>query len=146
LKLVNVANLRIIPARFFFIEPAGKSIQFAVSKNSRVQAFITTEILLQNIQRVCNSAGVLQLAMDLKHRVLINNYPITALGVLDAEQQFNLIALALSNKEDENMYSAMIQGVETVLQSIGVHMDPSFVECLMIVMPFRSHYKILSKR
>jgi MULE transposase domain len=39
-----------------------------------------------------------------------------------------LIALALSNKEDENMYSAMIQGVKTVLQSIGVHMDP---ECTM---------------
>ena len=58
----------------------------------------------------------------------MKNYPVTALGVLDAGQQFNLIALALSNKEDENMYSAMIQGVETVLQSIGVHMDP---ECTM---------------
>ena len=98
------------------------------SENSCVQAFIITEILLQNVQRVCNTAGVLQLAMDSKHRVLMNNYPVTALGVLDAGQQFNLIALALSNKEDENMYSAMIQGVETVLQSIGVHMDP---ECTM---------------
>jgi hypothetical protein len=66
--------------------------------------------------------------MDAKHRVLMNNHPLTALGVLDAEQQFNLIVLALSNKEDKNMYSAMIQCVETVLQSIGVHMDP---ECTM---------------
>jgi MULE transposase domain len=66
--------------------------------------------------------------LDSKHRVLVNNYPVTALGVLDAGQQFNLIALALSNKEDKNMYSAMIQGVETVLQSIGVYMDP---ECTM---------------
>jgi hypothetical protein len=49
--------------------------------------------------------------MDAEHRVLMNNYPVTALGVLDAGQQFNLIALALSNKEDENKYSAMIQGV-----------------------------------
>jgi hypothetical protein len=39
-----------------------------------------------------------------------------------------LIALALSNKEYENMYSAMMQGVESVLQSIGVQMEP---ECTM---------------
>jgi hypothetical protein len=39
-----------------------------------------------------------------------------------------LIALALSNKEYENMYSAMIQAVESVLQSIGVQMEP---ECTM---------------
>ena len=38
--------------KFLFIEPAEKSIQFVESKNSRVQAFITTEILLQNVQRV----------------------------------------------------------------------------------------------
>jgi hypothetical protein len=66
--------------------------------------------------------------MDSKHRVLMNNYPVTALVVLNAGQHFNLIALALSNKEDENMYSAVIQAVKTVLQSIGVHMDP---ECTM---------------
>jgi MULE transposase domain len=47
------------------------------------------------------------------------------LGVLDAGQQFNLIALTLSKIEDENMYSAMIKGVETVLKSILVHMDPA---------------------
>jgi hypothetical protein len=58
-----------------FIEPAEKFIQFAGSENSRVQAFITTEILLNNVQRVCNTAGVLQLAMDSKHSVLMNNYP-----------------------------------------------------------------------
>jgi hypothetical protein len=56
----------------------------------------------------------------------MNNYPVRALRVLDAGQQFNLIELALSNKEDGNMYSAMIQGVETALQSIGVHMDPEY--------------------
>jgi hypothetical protein len=66
--------------------------------------------------------------MDSKHRMLMNNYPVTAVGVLDAGQQFNLIALAVSNKEDENMYSAFIQGIETVLQSIGVRTDP---ECAM---------------
>jgi hypothetical protein len=51
-------------SKVFFIEPAEKSIQFTVSENSRVQAFITTEILLQTVHRVCNTAGVLQLAMD----------------------------------------------------------------------------------
>jgi hypothetical protein len=73
-------------SKFFSIEPAEKSIQFGGSDNSRVQVFITTDTLLQNVQRVCNTAGVLQLAMDSKHRVLMNNYPVTALGVLDAGQ------------------------------------------------------------
>jgi hypothetical protein len=68
-------------SKVFFIEPVEKSIQFAGSENSRVQAFITTEILLHNVQRVLNTAGVLQLAMDSKHRVLMNSYPVTALGI-----------------------------------------------------------------
>jgi hypothetical protein len=66
-------------SKLFVIEPDETSIQFAGSENSRVQAFITTEILLQNVQRVCNTAGVLQLAMDSKRRVLMNNYSVTAL-------------------------------------------------------------------
>jgi MULE transposase domain len=111
-------------SKFFFIDPAEKSIQFAGSENSRVQVFITTETLLRNVQRVYDTAGVRQLAMDSKHRVLMNNYPVTDVGVLDAGQQFNLIALAVSNKEDKNMYSAFIQGIETVLQSIDVQTDP----------------------
>jgi hypothetical protein len=101
-------------SKLFFIRPAEKYIQFAGSENSRVQAYITAEILSQNVQRVCSTAGVLQLAMDSKHRVLMNNYPVTAFGVLDAGQQFNFIALALSNKEDKNMHSAIIQGMETL--------------------------------
>jgi hypothetical protein len=59
----------------FFVEPADKYIQFPGSENSCVQAFITTEILLQNAQRVCNTDGVQRLAMNSKHRVLMNNYP-----------------------------------------------------------------------
>jgi hypothetical protein len=50
----------------------------------------------------------------------MNNYPVTALGVLDAGLPVYLFALALSNKEDKNMYSTMIQDVESILQSIGV--------------------------
>jgi hypothetical protein len=124
--------------KLFFIDPAEKSIQFAGSENSRVQVFITTRTLLRNVQRIYDTAGVRQLAMDSEHRVLMNNYPVTAIGVLDAGQQFNLIALAVSNKEDENMYSAFMQGIETVLQSIDVQTDP---ECtsLITLMLFRSH-------
>jgi hypothetical protein len=80
-------------SRFSFIEPAEKSMQFVGSKNSCVQAFIPTEILLQSVRRVCNTAGVLKLAMDSNQRVHMNNYPVTDLGVLDARQQFDFIAL-----------------------------------------------------
>jgi hypothetical protein len=76
--------------RFSFIEPAEKYIKFVGSENSHVQAFITTEILLQSVRRVCNTAGVLQMAMDSKQGVLMNNYPVTA---LDARQQFDFSAL-----------------------------------------------------
>jgi hypothetical protein len=31
----------------------------------------------------------------------MNNFPVNAFGVLDAEQQFKLVALAVSNKEVE---------------------------------------------
>jgi hypothetical protein len=58
----------------------------------------------------------------------MNNYPVTALSVLDAGQQFNLIALALSNKEDEKSIRLRYKVWKIVLQSIGVHMDP---ECTM---------------
>jgi MULE transposase domain len=81
--------------------------------------------------------------MDSKHRVLMNNYQVTALGFFDAGQQFNLIAMALSNKEDKNMYWTMIQGVETVLQSIGVHMDPEYTmfnNCDAIQKSFLRYY------
>jgi hypothetical protein len=45
-------------SKFFFIERAEKSIQFSGSENLRVQVFITTDTLLQNVQCVCNSADV----------------------------------------------------------------------------------------
>jgi hypothetical protein len=77
--------------------------------------------------------------MTSKHRVLMNNYHETCLGVLNAGQQFNLIALVLSNKEDENMYSAMIQGLETVCNRL-VYIWTQNVQYLIIVMPFRSHF------
>jgi hypothetical protein len=44
----------------------------------------------------------MQLFIDSKHRLLIENYPVTAVGFLDAAQQFNLVMLDVSNKEDED--------------------------------------------
>ena len=58
-------------SKFFFIDPAEKSIQFIGSENSRVQVFITTETLLRNVQRVYDTACVRQLAMDSKDKVHI---------------------------------------------------------------------------
>jgi hypothetical protein len=46
LKLVNVANLRKIQASLFQ-SLLSKLSQFEWSKNNRVQAFVTTEILLK---------------------------------------------------------------------------------------------------
>ena len=46
----------------------------------------------------------MQLVIYSKHRVLLNNYLVTVVGVLDTAQQFNMIALAVSNKEDGEMF------------------------------------------
>ena len=72
-----------------FIEIAEKSIILLGTGNPRVQVFVTTETLLRNVATVSHTSGVSQLVIDSKHRVLMNNYPVTALGVLDAGLQFN---------------------------------------------------------
>ena len=35
-------------------------------------------------------------------------YPVTVLGVLDAGEQFNLVVIAVSNKEDEEIYTSFV--------------------------------------
>ena len=57
----------------------------------------------------------MQLVVDSKHRVLMNNYPVTAVGFLDAGQQFNLVMLAVSNKEDEEFFCSLIQSLQNAL-------------------------------
>jgi hypothetical protein len=57
----------------------------------------------------------MQLVVDSKHRVLMNNYPATAVGFLDAGQQFNLVMLAVSNKEDEEIFCSLIQSLKNAL-------------------------------
>jgi hypothetical protein len=70
----------------------------------------------------------MQLVIDSKHRVLMNNYPVTAVGFLDAEQQFILFMLAVSNKEDEDFFCSLIQNLQNALASCTMGIS---VECTM---------------
>jgi hypothetical protein len=60
-----------------------------------VQVFASTDTILKVAAKIYHTAAVVQLVIDSKHRVLINNYPVTAVGFLDAGQQFNLVMLAV---------------------------------------------------
>ena len=51
----------------------------------------------------------MQLVMDSKHRVTNLNFPIAALGLIDAGMQFWLTSIAVSNKEDSTMYENLLQ-------------------------------------
>jgi hypothetical protein len=76
--------------------------------------------------------------MDSKHKELIGNYPVTALGILDAGQ-FNLIALALSSKEDETCIRLCDKEWKLSCNQL-VYIWTQNVKRLIIVMPFRSHF------
>jgi hypothetical protein len=58
----------------------------------------------------------------------MNNYPMTAVGSLDAGQQFNLVMLAVSNKEDEESFCSLIQSLQNALASCSIAI---YVECTM---------------
>jgi MULE transposase domain/SWIM zinc finger len=113
---------------FFFTITADQAIVDAGLDGARVQTFATTRSLLENVGKVSASAAAMQAVLDSKHRILMNNYPVTALGVLDAGQQFNLVALAVSNKEDEELYTSLIMSVQTIVQALGITLK---VECTM---------------
>jgi hypothetical protein len=66
-----------------------------------VHLFVLMDTLLNVAAKIYHTAAVMQLVIDSKHRVLMNNYPLTAVGFLDEGQQLNLVMLAVSNKEDE---------------------------------------------
>jgi hypothetical protein len=61
----------------------------------------------------------MQLLIDSKHRVLLNKYPITVVGILDAGQQFTMIALAVSNKEDEEVFLLFAAGSRVFVAATG---------------------------
>jgi MULE transposase domain len=115
-------------ASYFYTSTADMAVSEAGSSDARVELFATTRCLLENIRQVSDTAGVMQVVLDSKHRVLMNNYPITALGILDAGQQFNLIALAVSNKEDEELYTSFLKSIQSQVQGLGITWD---VTCTM---------------
>jgi MULE transposase domain len=92
----------------------------AGTSDARVQIFATTKSLLENIRQIYLSASCMQVVLDSKHRFLMNNYPITVLGVLDAGQQFNIVALDVSNKEDEEFYTSFVKSIQTQVQNLGI--------------------------
>jgi MULE transposase domain len=115
-------------ANYFYTVTADMAILGVGSSDARVQIFATTRSLLERVRKISHTSGVMQVVLDSKHRVLMNNYPITALGILDAGQQFNLLALAVSNKEDEVFYTSFLQSIQTQVQALGIVWS---VECTM---------------
>jgi hypothetical protein len=92
-------------ARFYYLRPACEaSVDAEGETGARVQVFASTETLLRHIYNLDHSMSQMQLVLDSKHRVILNNYPITVVWILGAGQQFNMIALAVSNKEDEEFF------------------------------------------
>jgi hypothetical protein len=71
------------------------------SENARVHVFASTDTLLNVAAKIYQTAAFMQLVIDSKHRVPMKNYPVTAVGLLNAGQLFNLVMLTVSNKEDE---------------------------------------------
>jgi hypothetical protein len=82
-----------------------------------VQVFASPDTLLNVTAKIYHTAAVMQLFIDSKHRLLIDNYPVTAVGFLDAAQQFNLVMLDVSNKEDEEFFCSLIQSLQNALAS-----------------------------
>jgi hypothetical protein len=97
-------------ARFYFLCRACEALVDVESgTGARVQLFASTDSLLRHIDNLDRLMSKMQLVIDSKHRVLLNNYLISVVGILDAGQQFNMIALAVSNKEDEEFFYSLLQ-------------------------------------
>jgi MULE transposase domain len=114
---------------FYFTENAESSIINPGSEDTRVHVFSSTDTLLNMAAKIDHTATVMQLVIDSKHRILMNNYPVTAVGFLDAVQQFNFVLLAVSNKEDEEFFCSLIQNLQNSLASCNTGI---FVECTML--------------
>jgi MULE transposase domain len=94
-----------------------------------VQALASTDTLLKCATKIYHTAAFMQLVFDSKHGVLMNNYYVTAVGILDAGQQFNLVMLAVSNKEDEKLFCSLIQSLQHARASFSIAIS---VECTML--------------
>jgi hypothetical protein len=105
---------------------ADQAFEDAGSDSARIQTFVTTRALLENVGNVSASSAAMQAVLDSKHRILMNNYPVTALGVLDAGQKFNLVALDVSNKEDPELHTAFIKSVRTLVQEVRITLNVEY--------------------
>jgi hypothetical protein len=95
--------------RFYCSRPACKALVDVESgTGARVQVFASTDTLLRHVDNLDHSMSRMQLVIDSKHHVLLNDYSITVFGILDAGQQFNMIALAVSNKEDKEFFYCLL--------------------------------------
>jgi MULE transposase domain len=110
--------------KYYFLLPARETlINIDSDADARVQVVGSTDGLLRNFVDLQQTQCAMQLVVDSKHRVLLNNYPITVVGILDAAQQFHLLALAVSNKENEEFFYDLLQAVKTSLIRLGARPD-----------------------
>jgi hypothetical protein len=80
---------------FYSTENADVLLINTGSEDARAQVFASTDTVLKVAAKICHTAAIMQLFIDSKHRILMNNYPVTAVSFLDAGQQFNLVVLGV---------------------------------------------------
>jgi hypothetical protein len=73
--------------RFYYLRPACEALVDVESgAGGRVQVLASTDTLPRCINELDHTVCKMQLVIDYKHCVLLNNYPITVVGILDAGQ------------------------------------------------------------
>jgi MULE transposase domain len=107
-------------ANYFYTVTADMAIVDVGSRDTPVQIYATTRSLLERIRKISHTSGVIKVVLDSMHRVLMNNYPVTALGILDAGQQFNQLASAVTNTEDEAFYTSFLQSIQIHIQARSI--------------------------
>ena len=114
------------PHSFYFLNSPEEAIYI---QGERINLLISTDALLKTVSRI-KDTGLhgFQLCTDSNYKVFLNNYPIIVLGCLDACQQFNLIALSVSNKEDEKAFSDFFKWTQRACMEVEADLTP---DCTM---------------
>ena len=94
-----------------------------------IYLLISTDVLLKKVSRI-GDTGLhgFQLCTDSKYKVFLNNYSIIVVGCFDECQQFNLIALSVSNKEEEKAFSDILAWIQRACMEVEADFTP---ECTM---------------
>ena len=95
-------------------------------QGGRINLVISTDALLKSFSCM-KDTGLhgFQLCTDSKYKLFLNNYPIIVLGCFDACQQFNLIALSVSNKEDEKAFSDIFIWTQRACMEVEADLTPN---------------------